>query len=103
MQSFAIIFIEPQLKKFGATPTSNENNIILHGSKITSFGHFGFDELLLKTIRKLEYTQPTPIQAQAVHVLVVCPGDMGRVLAPAALDQTGCLVAVFGVVVHGVR
>ena len=33
---------------------------------VTSFGHFGFDELLMKTIRKSEYTQPTPIQAQAI-------------------------------------
>ncbi|XP_077256778.1 ATP-dependent RNA helicase DDX42 [Temnothorax americanus] len=33
---------------------------------VTSFGHFGFDEALIKTIRKNEYTQPTPIQAQAV-------------------------------------
>ena len=47
--------------------------------------------------------QAKTIQAQAVHVLVVCPGDMGRALAPAALDQPGCLVAVFGVIVHGVR
>lgn len=33
---------------------------------VTSFGHFGFDEQLLKAVRKAEYTQPTPIQAQAV-------------------------------------
>lgn len=33
---------------------------------VTSFAHFGFDEQLLKVIRKLEYTQPTPIQAQAI-------------------------------------
>lgn len=33
---------------------------------VSSFGHFGFDEGLMKVIRKLEYTQPTPIQAQAV-------------------------------------
>ena len=31
---------------------------------VTSFAHFGFDEQLMKTIRKMEYTQPTPIQAQ---------------------------------------
>ncbi len=29
---------------------------------VTSFGHFGFDEPLLKAIRKSEFTQPTPIQ-----------------------------------------
>ncbi|XP_058461078.1 ATP-dependent RNA helicase DDX42 [Malaya genurostris] len=33
---------------------------------VTSFAHFGFDESLMKAIRKSEYTQPTPIQAQAV-------------------------------------
>ena len=30
---------------------------------VSSFGHFGFDEALLKAIRKSEFTQPTPIQA----------------------------------------
>lgn len=39
---------------------------ILPPNPVTSFAHFGFDDALLKTIRKLEYTQPTPIQAQAV-------------------------------------
>ncbi|XP_017886041.1 ATP-dependent RNA helicase DDX42 [Ceratina calcarata] len=33
---------------------------------VTSFAHFGFDDPLIKAIRKNEYTQPTPIQAQAV-------------------------------------
>ncbi|XP_051163787.1 ATP-dependent RNA helicase DDX42 [Leptopilina boulardi] len=33
---------------------------------VTSFGHFGFDEVMIKAIRKNEYIQPTPIQAQAV-------------------------------------
>ncbi|XP_071446281.1 ATP-dependent RNA helicase DDX42 [Hetaerina americana] len=33
---------------------------------VTSFAHFGLDEGLMKAIRKSEYTQPTPIQAQAV-------------------------------------
>nr|XP_039248089.1 ATP-dependent RNA helicase DDX42-like isoform X1 [Styela clava]XP_039248090.1 ATP-dependent RNA helicase DDX42-like isoform X2 [Styela clava] len=31
---------------------------------VTSFAHFGFDEKLMKVIRKMEYTSPTPIQAQ---------------------------------------
>ncbi|XP_071512810.1 ATP-dependent RNA helicase DDX42 [Panulirus ornatus] len=35
---------------------------------VTSFGHFGFDEALMKAIRKSEYTQPTPIQSQAVPI-----------------------------------
>ena len=29
---------------------------------VTSFAHFGFDEQLMKAIRKSEFTQPTPIQ-----------------------------------------
>ena len=29
---------------------------------VSSFGHFGFDEALMKSIRKSEFTQPTPIQ-----------------------------------------
>lgn len=33
-----------------------------------SFAHFGFDEQLMGAIRKLEYTQPTPIQCQAVPI-----------------------------------
>lgn len=33
---------------------------------VTSFGHFGFDEPLIKAIRKHEYTQPTPIQTQSI-------------------------------------
>lgn len=35
---------------------------------VSSFGHFGFDDSLIKVIRKSEYTQPTPIQAQAIPV-----------------------------------
>ncbi|XP_059216493.1 ATP-dependent RNA helicase DDX42 [Stomoxys calcitrans] len=33
---------------------------------VTSFAHFGFDETLMKAIRKAEYTQPTPIQSQSI-------------------------------------
>lgn len=35
---------------------------------VCSFAHFGLDETLMSVIRKLEYTQPTPIQAQGVPV-----------------------------------
>ncbi|XP_064455461.1 ATP-dependent RNA helicase DDX42-like [Ornithodoros turicata] len=35
---------------------------------ITSFAHFGFDEQLMKAIRKSEYVQPSPIQAQGVPI-----------------------------------
>lgn len=33
---------------------------------VSSFGHFNFDDKLLKGIIKAEYTSPTPIQSQAV-------------------------------------
>lgn len=33
---------------------------------VTSFAHFNFDDVLMKVIRKSDYTQPTPIQSQAV-------------------------------------
>ncbi|XP_065338864.1 ATP-dependent RNA helicase DDX42 [Cloeon dipterum] len=33
---------------------------------VTSFGHFNLEENLMKVIRKSEYTQPTPIQSQAI-------------------------------------
>uniref|UniRef100_T1IT60 ATP-dependent RNA helicase DDX42 n=1 Tax=Strigamia maritima TaxID=126957 RepID=T1IT60_STRMM len=35
---------------------------------VSSFAHFGFDDPLIKAIRKSEYTQPSPIQAQGVPV-----------------------------------
>ncbi|XP_071102473.1 ATP-dependent RNA helicase DDX42-like [Haliotis cracherodii] len=35
---------------------------------VTSFAHFGFDEQLLHTVRKAEYSQPMPIQAQGVPI-----------------------------------
>lgn len=37
---------------------------------VTSFAHFGFDEKLMKAIRKSEYSQPTPIQAQVKHAFL---------------------------------
>ncbi|KAK3108954.1 hypothetical protein FSP39_019665 [Pinctada imbricata] len=35
---------------------------------VSSFGHFGFDENLISAIRKSEFTQPTPIQAQGIPI-----------------------------------
>ena len=35
-----------------------------------SFAHFGFDQQLLGVIQKSEFTQPTPIQAQAVPTVL---------------------------------
>ena len=37
---------------------------------VSSFGHFGFDESLMKSIRKSEFSQPTPIQSQAIPALL---------------------------------
>ena len=36
---------------------------------VSSFGHFGFDEKLIKSIVKAGYTQPMPIQAQVGRFL----------------------------------
>ncbi|XP_078483884.1 ATP-dependent RNA helicase DDX42-like [Ciona intestinalis] len=33
---------------------------------VSSFGHFGFDEKIISAIRKHNFTQPTPIQAQGI-------------------------------------
>ncbi|XP_013391796.1 ATP-dependent RNA helicase DDX42 isoform X2 [Lingula anatina] len=35
---------------------------------VSSFAHMGFDEALMQGIRKMGYTQPTPIQAQGVPI-----------------------------------
>jgi len=37
---------------------------------VSSFAHFGFEEKLLSVVRKSEYTQPTPIQAQGVPIIM---------------------------------
>ena len=44
---------------------------------VCSFAHFGFDEYLMTAIRRVEYTQPTPIQAQVdynynIIMLIIC-------------------------------
>ncbi|CAG0890034.1 unnamed protein product [Cyprideis torosa] len=46
------------IKVYGAAPPK----------PVTSFAHFGLDEGLMKTIRRSEYTQPTPIQAQGIPI-----------------------------------
>jgi len=37
---------------------------------ISSFAHFGFDDPLMKAIRKSEFTSPTPIQAQGIPAIL---------------------------------
>ncbi len=38
---------------------------------VSSFGHLGFPEHLMKVIRKSEFTQPTPIQAQGIPIAML--------------------------------
>ena len=38
---------------------------------VSSFGHLGFPEILMKVIRKSEFTQPTPIQAQGIPIALM--------------------------------
>uniref|UniRef100_A0A915D5N1 RNA helicase n=1 Tax=Ditylenchus dipsaci TaxID=166011 RepID=A0A915D5N1_9BILA len=33
---------------------------------VTSFGHFSFDEMIMKQLRQSEFERPTPIQSQAI-------------------------------------
>ena len=47
--------------------------------------------------------QPEAVKAQAVHLIVVSPGYVGGVLAPAAFNQPCGLISVLGVVIHGIR
>jgi len=37
---------------------------------VSSFAHFGFDDALLKAIRKSEFSTPTPIQAQGIPAIL---------------------------------
>ncbi|RWS26059.1 ATP-dependent RNA helicase DDX42-like protein, partial [Leptotrombidium deliense] len=63
---------------------------------VTSFAHFGFDEQLMKIIRKQEYTQPTPIQAQGIPVVL-----SGRDLIGIAKTGSGKTAAyIWPMLVH---
>lgn len=63
---------------------------------VTSFAHFGFDESLMKIIRKSDYTQPTPIQSQAVPAAL-----SGRDLIGIAKTGSGKTAAfVWPMLVH---
>lgn len=63
---------------------------------VSSFGHYQFDEALIKAIRKSEYTQPTPIQAQAVPVAL-----NGRDLIGVAKTGSGKTAAfIWPMLVH---
>lgn len=75
-------------------------NVKVMGAKapkpVSSFAHFNFDEQLMKIIRKCEYTQPTPIQAQGVPVVL-----SGRDLIGIAKTGSGKTAAfIWPLLVH---
>ncbi|XP_013789257.1 ATP-dependent RNA helicase DDX42-like [Limulus polyphemus] len=63
---------------------------------VTSFPHFGLEERLMKAIRKSEYTQPTPIQAQGVPIAL-----SGRDIIGIAKTGSGKTAAfIWPMIVH---
>lgn len=63
---------------------------------VCSFAHFRFDEQLMKVIRRSEYTQPTPIQAQAIPAAL-----LGRNLIGIAMTGSGKTAAyLWPMIVH---
>lgn len=47
---------------------------------VTSFAHFNFDDALMRAIRKSDYTQPTPIQSQAVPAALAGRDIIGKLM-----------------------
>lgn len=63
---------------------------------VSSFGHFGFDDNLIKAIRRSEFTQPTPIQSQAIPAIL-----SGRDLIGIAKTGSGKTAAfIWPMLVH---
>lgn len=63
---------------------------------VCSFAHFKFDEKLMKIIRRSEYTQPTPIQAQAIPAAL-----SGRNVIGIAVTGSGKTAAyIWPMIVH---
>lgn len=63
---------------------------------VCSFAHFKFEESLMRVIRKSEYTQPTPIQAQAIPAAL-----LGRNIIGIAMTGSGKTAAyVWPMIVH---
>lgn len=63
---------------------------------VCSFAHFKFDEQLMKVIRRSEYTQPTPIQAQAIPAAL-----LGRNIIGIAMTGSGKTAAyLWPMIVH---
>lgn len=63
---------------------------------VCSFAHFKFEEPLMRVIRRSEYTQPTPIQAQAIPAAL-----LGRNIIGIAMTGSGKTAAyVWPMIVH---
>lgn len=63
---------------------------------VCSFAHFRFDEQLMRVIRRSEYTQPTPIQAQAIPAAL-----LGRNVIGIAMTGSGKTAAyLWPMIVH---
>lgn len=63
---------------------------------VCSFAHFKFDEKLMRVIRRSEYTQPTPIQAQAIPAAL-----LGRNVIGIAVTGSGKTAAyLWPMIVH---
>lgn len=63
---------------------------------VCSFAHFKFDQQLMRVIRRSEYTQPTPIQAQAIPATL-----LGRNIIGIAMTGSGKTAAyLWPMIVH---
>uniref|UniRef100_A0A6G1S5H1 RNA helicase n=1 Tax=Aceria tosichella TaxID=561515 RepID=A0A6G1S5H1_9ACAR len=63
---------------------------------VCSFAHFKFDEKLMKVIRRSEYYQPTPIQAQAIPAAL-----LGRNMIGIAMTGSGKTAAyLWPMIIH---
>lgn len=63
---------------------------------VCSFAHFRFDEQLMRVIRRSDYTQPTPIQAQAIPAAL-----LGRNVIGIAMTGSGKTAAyLWPMIVH---
>ena len=63
---------------------------------VCSFAHFKFDEKLMRVIRRSEYTNPTPIQAQAIPAAL-----LGRNIIGIAMTGSGKTAAyLWPMIVH---
>ncbi len=72
--SLLIFFLPSRLSLEQIIDLQQKLNVRVSGASppkpVTSFAHFGFDDALMKAIRRSEFTQPTPIQAQGVPAVL---------------------------------